>query len=101
MREQGQMDVEQESLLDERAAAKFLGVSPRVLWGLADAGSIAFIRIGPRLKRYSMKDLQEFIDRNRRINRPVCDNVPTQMQPAAEHRHQEVLNGNTRFESQR
>jgi hypothetical protein len=67
-----------ETLLDERAAAKILGVSPRVLWGLADAGTIPFIRIGPRLKRYDPRDLQDFIDRSRRINRPVRDN-------AAEH----------------
>jgi predicted DNA-binding transcriptional regulator AlpA len=67
-----------EALLDERAAAKFLGVSPRVLWGLADAGSIPFIRIGPRLKRYAPRDLQEFIERNRRINRPACDNAGAQ-----------------------
>jgi len=95
MHEKAHMDVEQESLLDERAAAKFLGVSPRVLWGLADAGSIAFIRIGPRLKRYSPRDLQEFIDRNRHINRPVCDNILPTMKPATEHSHQEVLDGNT------
>jgi hypothetical protein len=95
MREKNHVDVDQDSLLDERAAAKVLGVSPRVLWGLADAGSIPFIRIGPRLKRYSPKDLQEFIDRNRRINRPVCDNALPKMQPAAELRHQEVLDGNT------
>lgn len=99
MLEQGHMDVEQEALLDERAAAKFLGISPRVLWGLADAGSIAFIRIGPRLKRYSIKDLKKFIDQNRRINRPVCDNASPNMQPATELHHQEVLNGDTRFES--
>ena len=55
-----------EPLLDERAAAKFLGVSPRVLWGLADAGSIPFIRIGPRLKRYDPRDLEDFIERSRR-----------------------------------
>lgn len=67
-----------ETLLDERAAAKILGVSPRVLWGLADAGTIPFIRIGPRLKRYDPRDLQEFIDRSRRINRPVRDNANAQ-----------------------
>jgi hypothetical protein len=67
-----------ETLLDERAAAKILGVSPRVLWGLADAGTIPFIRIGPRLKRYDPRDLQDFIERSRHINRPVRDN-------AAEH----------------
>jgi hypothetical protein len=64
-----------EALLDERAAAKLLGVSPRVLWGLADAGTIPFIRIGPRLKRYDPRDLRNFIDRSRHINRPVRDNA--------------------------
>lgn len=67
-----------ENLLDERAAAKFLGISPRVLWGLADTGNIPFIRIGPRLKRYDPKDLREFIERSRRINQPACDNSATQ-----------------------
>lgn len=67
-----------EALLDERAAAKFLGISPRVLWGLADTGNIPFIRIGPRLKRYDPKDLREFIERSRRINQPACDNSATQ-----------------------
>lgn len=55
-----------QTLLDERAAAKLLGVSPRVLWGLADSGAIPFIRIGPRLKRYAPEDLERFIDANRR-----------------------------------
>ena len=67
-----------EPLLDERAAAKILGVSPRVLWGLADAGTIPFIRIGPRLKRYDPRDLQDLIDRSRHINRSVCDNADNQ-----------------------
>ena len=58
------------TLLDERAAAKVLGISPRVLWGLADAGEIPFIRIGPRLKRYDPQDLQEFVERNRRVGQP-------------------------------
>jgi predicted DNA-binding transcriptional regulator AlpA len=58
------------TLLDERAAAKVLGISPRVLWGLADAGEIPFIRIGPRLKRYAPSDLREFVERNRRVGQP-------------------------------
>lgn len=58
------------TLLDERAAAKVLGISPRVLWGLADAGEIPFIRIGPRLKRYDPQDLQKFVERNRRLGQP-------------------------------
>ncbi len=89
-----------ETLLDERAAAKVLGVSPRVLWGLADAGTIPFIRIGPRLKRYDPRDLQDFIDRSRRINRPVCDTADEHTRPAVDH-HQEVLDGDTHFKSQR
>lgn len=59
------------ALLDERAAAKFLSISPRALWGLADAGEIPFIRIGPRLKRYDPRDLQKFVERNRTLNRPA------------------------------
>jgi excisionase family DNA binding protein len=62
-----------QGLVDERAAAKYLGISPRVLWGLADSGSIPFIRIGPRLKRYDPRDLQAFVERNRRTNQPACD----------------------------
>ena len=54
-----------QTLLDERTAAKLLGVSPRVLWGLADSGAIPFIRIGPRLKRYAPEDLNQFINTNR------------------------------------
>ena len=61
------------TLLDERAAAKVLGISPRVLWGLADAGEIPFIRIGPRLKRYDPQDLQKFVERNRRLGQPGRD----------------------------
>jgi len=53
-------------LLDERAAAKILGISPRAMWGLADSGAIPFIRIGPRLKRYDPRDLEDFIERSRR-----------------------------------
>jgi hypothetical protein len=60
-----------EALLDERAAAKVLGISPRVLWGLADAGEIPFIKIGPRLKRYDPQDLRDFIERSRRTNQPT------------------------------
>ncbi|MFM8704933.1 MAG: helix-turn-helix domain-containing protein [Planctomycetia bacterium] len=53
-------------LLDERAAARRLGISPRSMWGLADSGAIPFIRIGPRLKRYDPRDLADFIERSRR-----------------------------------
>ena len=53
-------------LLDERAAARRLGISPRAMWGLAASGAIPFIRIGPRLKRYDPRDLVDYIERNRR-----------------------------------
>jgi len=38
--------VDVNELLDERAAARRLGISPRAMWGLADSGAIPFIRIG-------------------------------------------------------
>lgn len=75
MHENGDGNVEADTLLNERAAAKLLGVSPRVLWGLAQSGAIPFIRIGPRLKRYAPNDLRDFVNRNRRTNQPACDNV--------------------------
>jgi hypothetical protein len=53
-------------LLDERAAARRLGISPRAMWGLADSGAVPFIKIGPRLKRYDPRDLADYIERNRR-----------------------------------
>lgn len=49
------------NLMDERAAAKFLGICPRKLWGLADAGVVPFIRIGVKSKRYTRKDLEDYI----------------------------------------
>lgn len=62
-----------QGLVDERAAAKYLGVSPRVLWGLAAAGRIPFIRIGPRLKRYDPRDLEQFVSRSRLVMKPMGD----------------------------
>jgi len=59
------------NLLDERAAAKLLGISPRKLWGLADAGEIPFIKVGPRLKRYDPRDLEDYVERNRCTKRPA------------------------------
>lgn len=54
-----------ERLLDEREAAKFLGISPRTLWGLASRGEVPYIRIGRITKRYDPRDLREFCDLNR------------------------------------
>ncbi len=47
-------------LLDERTAARTLGVAPRTLWSLADAGEIPCVRIGRR-KLYAIASLKQFI----------------------------------------
>ena len=47
-------------LLDEREAARLLGVAPRTLWSLADTGEVPCVRIGRR-KLYSVSSLHEFI----------------------------------------
>ncbi|HUE72670.1 MAG TPA: helix-turn-helix domain-containing protein [Pirellulaceae bacterium] len=47
-------------LIDERSAAALLGVSPRTIWTLADAGEIPFVRIGRR-KLYSRETLLAWI----------------------------------------
>jgi hypothetical protein len=65
MRENGSVDSDREMLLDERAAARFLGICPRKLWGLANKGVVPFIRIGVKSKRYSQKDLEDFIAASR------------------------------------
>lgn len=57
--------VEVNKLLDGRAATRRLGISPRSMWGGVDSGAIPFIRIGPRLKRYDLRDSVKFIWRNR------------------------------------
>ena len=57
-----------EPLLYEREAAKLLAISPRKLWGLAAAGAIPFIQIGPRSKRYDRRDILEFVERSRQAS---------------------------------
>lgn len=56
-------------LINEREAAKLLGISPRALWGLANTGEIPFIKVGPRLKRYDPRDIEDYVERNRSSNR--------------------------------
>ncbi|MHB1033516.1 MAG: helix-turn-helix domain-containing protein [Pirellulales bacterium] len=52
-------------LLDAKAAAKTLSVSPRTLWGLsAPRGPIPTIRVARRVL-YPVADLQRWIARNR------------------------------------
>lgn len=52
---------ESTGLLDEKAAARKLGVCPRTLFALRKAGKIAHIRIGKRVL-YSPKHLERFLD---------------------------------------
>jgi excisionase family DNA binding protein len=47
-------------LLDEAEAARLLGVAPRTLWSLADAGELPCVRIGRR-KLYAVETLRRFI----------------------------------------
>jgi len=51
-------------LIDERKAARLLGISPRTLWTLRKSGKIPAIQIG-RLVRYSLEDLNRFVQQNR------------------------------------
>lgn len=47
-------------LVNEREAAMLLGVSPRTVWTLADAGELPVIRIGRR-KFYRRQSIEQFI----------------------------------------
>ncbi len=51
-------------LLTEPEAADALGISPRALWDLRSRGEIPVVRVG-RSVRYSIRDLEAWIDRNR------------------------------------
>jgi hypothetical protein len=68
-----------EALLNERQAARVLGVSPRTLWGLANRGEVPFVRVGKTSKRYAPSDLRAYCDRNR-VGGTVAD--PARREPA-------------------
>jgi len=57
-------------LLDVRAAARALAVSPRTVQILAARGELPTIKIG-RLTRYLLADLQHFIDTRRQTPQPT------------------------------
>lgn len=64
------LDVEfLERLIDERAAADFVGYSPRALqnWRLRGGGP-CFIRVSARSVRYRRRDLIEWADQRLRSN---------------------------------
>jgi DNA-binding transcriptional MerR regulator len=51
-------------LVDEREAARLLGVSPRSLWNFEKQGLVKSVRLG-KSKRYSLRDLEDAIERLR------------------------------------
>ena len=51
-------------LISEKAAASYLGVAPRTIWGWRKQGRISHIRFGSAV-RYSRDDLDTFIQANR------------------------------------
>jgi excisionase family DNA binding protein len=53
-------------LVDTNAAAKFLGISGRTLWEITDRGEIPAVRVGPKLVRYDVRDLEAYIDASKR-----------------------------------
>jgi excisionase family DNA binding protein len=56
-------------LVDARAAASMLALSPRTLWTLTKRGDIAAVKIG-RAVRYSLADLAAFIERHKTAPAP-------------------------------
>ena len=51
-------------LVDQREAARLLGISPRTVFTLATSGRLPFLRIG-RLKKFAVADIEAFIARER------------------------------------
>lgn len=70
------------TLLNERQAARVLGVSPRTLWGLAARGEVPFVRVGKTAKRYDPNDLRAYCERNRVTSTPA---VSAPQDPADNH----------------
>ena len=57
------------TLVDQKGAADFLGVSPRTLekWRVAGGGPV-FRKLGRRLVRYELSDLETFAGRDQRTS---------------------------------
>jgi len=51
--------------LDFDAAAKYLGVSGSTIRRLARSGAVNWYRVGPRLVRFSLSDLDAFLAASR------------------------------------
>jgi len=64
-------------LVDSRTAAKMLGVSERTLWELTQNGTIPFVPISQRCKRYSVIALEQWIkDHTQRMMPNVITSFP-------------------------
>ena len=57
------------TLVDQKGAAEFLGISPRTLekWRVAGGGPV-FCKLGRRLVRYELRELEAFSERDRRTS---------------------------------
>lgn len=53
--------ITQALLLTPKQAAEALSISARKLWGMTASGEIKHLKIG-RLVRYSVRDIEEWID---------------------------------------
>ena len=65
-----------EQLLNTEQAANFLGVSKAFLERDRWAGArIPFIKIGSRAVRYTLDDLQDYIEKQRRVSTSECGGI--------------------------
>lgn len=62
-------------LLTESEAAERLSVCPRTLRKARQEGELRFVLIG-RAVRYTIDDLESFVDRHRKVNQPCPDPRP-------------------------
>lgn len=59
-------------LLNEKQASEALNLSPRTLFNLRQRGEIPYKRFGKAI-RYSLSDLQRWVDANRQIQQGTND----------------------------
>jgi len=57
-------------LVDERTAARLLGVSPRTIWAMANRGDLPRVRIGKRCVRFRVADLQAWCEQQVQAGKP-------------------------------
>ena len=56
-------------LLTPKQAAEALAISPRKLWAMQASGEMKHLKIG-RSVRYSVRDIEEWIDKNTKGGQP-------------------------------